>query len=150
MEGNELIDIFNLSQGSQSEQSKFYIEMEQSMIDSFDIGVLKQDREKILNFATMIILFGLKANAPVYSGNLRDAGINKEMISSTKCNINILAPGGVNKKGEKMPDYGWQTDMLDRLQFYNEDLEYIDVENRNKGWVERSIYSSLNRLIEKF
>lgn len=124
--------------------------MQDSLLRSTEIGMIKQDREKVLNYARMIYTFGLKADAPHYTGNLMTSGINIEEQGPTACDIVILAPGQTAIDGSKLPDYGWQTDMLDRLQFYNEDLEYIDVPNKNKDWVERSLYRSSEKLINKF
>lgn len=143
-----MIDLFPFS--TPSEDAIFNWKMQDSLLRSTDIGMIKQDREKVLNYARMVLMFGLKADSPYYSGNLATRGINHEDKGPTSCDIVILAPGQPAKDGSILPSYGWQTDILDRLQFYNEDLEFIDVPNKNKGWVERSLYRSLGKIIDKF
>lgn len=121
------------------------------VLENSDIGMISQDKEQILNYAKMVVLFGLKSEAPYYTGNLMMRGINEKSQGKHGFDIIINAPGGTNKKTRrKLPNYGWQTDMLNRLQFYNEDGEFIDVPNKNKGWVERSLSNSLEKIINKF
>lgn len=134
-----------------NEDQLFNWQMQDSLIKSTDIGMINQDKEKILNYARMVITFGLKSRAPYYSGNLMMRGIYEKGQGKYGFDIIINAPGGTNRKTKrKLPNYGWQTDMLDRLQFYNEDGDYIDVPNQNKGWVERSLGDSLDKIINKF
>ena len=128
-----------------------WTQLQEDALEEANIGMISQDKEQILNYAKMVILFGLKARAPYYTGNLMMRGFKDKMKGKRGCDITILAPGLTNKKTRrKLPRYGWQTDMLDRLQFYNEDGDYIDVPNKNKGWVERSLSDSLEKIINKF
>lgn len=126
-------------------------QLQEDTLEEANIGIISQDKEQILHYAKMVILFGLKSRAPYYTGNLMMRGFKDKMKGKKGCDITILAPGLTNKKTRrKLPRYGWQTDMLDRLQFYTQDGDYIDVPNKNKGWVERSLGDSLEKIINKF
>ena len=112
-----------------------------------NIGFVKKDREMIASLANILLVNGLRKEAPFYTGNLMLNGIRSNKLDSTNYDILILAPGQVDNQGTKLPDYGWQTDMLDRLQFYTVDGDFIDVPNKNKGWVQKSVYYTLTDLI---
>lgn len=112
-----------------------------------EIGFVKQDREMVATLANVLLVNGLRKDAPYYTGNLMLNGIISTKLDSTNYDINILAPGQIDNKGKKLPDYGWQTDMLNRLQFYTTDGEFIDVPNKNKGWVQKSVYYTLTDLM---
>jgi hypothetical protein len=112
-----------------------------------NIGAIKKDLESYASLANVLLVNGLRKEAPFYTGNLMLNGILSDKINSTSYDITILAPGQVDRKGKKLPDYGWQTDMLSRLRFYTVDGEFIDVPNKNKGWVQRAVYSTLVDLL---
>lgn len=116
---------------------------------SESIGIIKQEKERVASLANIMLLIGLKRSAPVYTGNLSINGIKSQKNSSTSYDIVILAPGSIDYQGKKLPDYGWQTDMLDRLMFYTVDGEFINVSNKNKGWVEESVYDTLGDFLKK-
>ena len=131
---------------------EYYSQIYDKAVRSEDIGIIKQDQEKIMNLASVMLLMGLKRDAPIFTGNLMFNGINGEMKGKLSSDIIILAPGQIDKNGRKLPDYGWQTDMLSRLRFYTTDGEFINAPNKNKGWVEKSIATTLEdliRIIEK-
>lgn len=116
---------------------------------SLDIGIIKQDKEKMLNYMKIVTMFSLINYAPKYTGNLAFNGINFKEKGKLSTDIIILAKGQVDRKGQKLPDYGWQTDMLDRLQFYTVDGEFIDVANKNKGWVEDAVEEASYKIADK-
>jgi hypothetical protein len=120
------------------------------MEESKDIGLINQDKEKVLNYAKILTMFSLINYAPKYTGNLAFNGINFANENKYSADIIIRAPGQVDKNGNKLPDYGWQTDMLDRLQFYTVEGEFIDVSNKNKGWVEDATDEASFKIADKF
>jgi hypothetical protein len=126
--------------------NKIYDKMEESS----EIGMIKQDKERILNYMKIVTMFSLIKESPKYTGNLAFNGINIKEKGKLSADIIIRAPGQVDKKGRKLPDYGWQTDMLDRLQFYTVDGEFIDVENRHKGWVDDAIEDASYKIADRF
>lgn len=128
--------------------NEIYDKMERSE----EIGLINQDKEKALNYMKIVTLFSLINYAPKYTGNLAFKGINLKEKGKLSADIIILAPGQINrvsKKLSRLPDYGWQTDMLDRLQFYTPEGDFIDVHNKNKGWVEDAIYEAVDKMADK-
>lgn len=126
---------------------EYYSAIYDRALRSEDIGIIKQDREKIMNLASIMLITGLKRDSPMYTGNLMYNGIKGQLKGKYSSDIIILAPGQVDNEGRKLPDYGWQTDMLNRLMFYTVEGEFINVANRHKGWVERSVANTLEDLI---
>lgn len=126
---------------------EYYSAIYDRSLRSEDIGIIKHDRERLMNLASIMLITGLKKEAPMYTGNLMYNGIKGQIKGKYSSDIVIIAPGQIDKKGEKLPDYGWQTDMLSRLRFYTVDGEFIDVPNKNKGWVERSVANTLEDLL---
>lgn len=123
----------------------------QDKIDrSEDIGIIKQEREKALNYMKIVTMFSLINYAPKYTGNLAFNGIKIKEKGKLSADIIINAPGQVDKNGKKLPNYGWQTDMLDRLQFYTVDGEFIDVANKHKDWVEDATDEAAYKIADKF
>lgn len=126
---------------------EYYSAIYDKAVRSEDIGIIKQDRERIMNLASIMLITGLKRDAPMYTGNLMFNGIKGQLKGKYSSDIIILAPGPIDVNGRKLPDYGWQTDMLNRLMFYTADGEFINVANTNKGWVERSVANTLEDLL---
>lgn len=127
----------------------FYDALYEKMADSDMIGYDSEDKEQILVSAAMLLMVGLRKDSPRYTGNLQNRGIIGNRVSKYKTTITINAPGQINYEGVRLPDYGWQTDMLDRLQFYTVDGIYIDTPNKHKDWVERSVRNSLELFLQK-
>ena len=128
--------------------NKIYDKMERSE----EIGLINQNKEKALNYMKIVTMFSLINYAPKYTGNLAFNGINLKEKGKLSADIIILAPGQINrvsKRLSRLPDYGWQTDMLDRLQFYTPEGDFIDVPNKNKGWVEDAIYYAVYKIADK-
>ena len=145
---NSIIDTYNDSYYHILDDStidKIYDKMDMSL----DIGMIKQNAEKALNYIKIVTMLSLINYAPKYTGNLAFNGINLQEKGKRSADIIIRAPGQIDNKGRKLPDYGWQTDMLDMLQFYTPKGDFIDVPNKNKGWVENAVYDSVDKLINK-
>lgn len=127
----------------------FYDALYERLERSEMIGYDNSDLESVLASASMIIITGLKKFSPKFTGNLANRGINGYNNSKYTRSIEIIAPGFTDIYGNKLPDYGWQTDMLDRLKFRTQDGGFINTVNKNKGWVENSVYGSLRTFVNK-